>query len=79
MPQARRYQMSAKLQRVWLTLARVRVVGENPIRLKVGSEPLVQCFVPETVLEVALSRPDRLLQKEDMRRVDILSCGSFQR
>ena len=70
--------MSTKLRRVWLILARVRVVGENPIGLTIGSEALVQCFVPETVIEVALSQIDKLLQTEGMRRVDVLSCSSFE-
>ena len=71
--------MSNNLQRVWLILAKVRVVGGNPIGLKVGSEPLVQCFVPETAIEAALLQTDRLLQTEGMRRVDVLSCSSFKR
>jgi hypothetical protein len=69
--------MSKKLQRVWLILAKVRVVGENPAGLTLGSEALVQCFVPETAVEVALSETDRLLQREGMRRVDVLTCRSF--
>ena len=70
--------MSAELPRVWLILAKVRVIGENPIGLTVGSEALIQCFVPETVLEIALVDCDRLLQKEGMRRTDVLSCSSFE-
>ncbi|MCC6822296.1 MAG: hypothetical protein V9H26_10250 [Verrucomicrobiota bacterium] len=71
--------MSATLQRVWLILTKVRVVAENPIGLTLGSEPLVQCFIPETAIEVALSQTDRLLQSEGMRRVDVMSCSSFDR
>ena len=70
--------MSAELQRVWLILAKIRVIGENPIGLTVGSEALIQCFVPETMLEMALADCDRLLQKEGKRRTDVLSCSSFE-
>ena len=70
--------MSSKLQRVWLILTKVRVVGENPIGLTLGSKPLVQCFVPETAIEVALSQIEKLLQAEGMRRVDVLTCSSFE-
>src|SRR5262245_40670463 len=70
--------MSIKLQRVWLILVRVRVVGENPIGLTLGSEPLVQCFIPGAAIEVALSGTDKLLQTEGMRRVDVLTCSSFE-
>ena len=67
----------AKLQRVWLILAKVHVLGRNPADLRVGSEALVQCFIPEIILEVALRECDRLLQCEGMRRLDVLSCASF--
>jgi hypothetical protein len=66
-----------KLQRVWLILAKVHVLGSNRADLRVGSEALVQCFVPEIILEVALRECDRLLQREGMRRLDVLSCASF--
>jgi hypothetical protein len=66
-----------KLQRVWLILAKVHVLGRNRADLRVGSEALVQCFIPEIILEVALRECDRLLQGQGMRRVDVLSCASF--
>ncbi len=68
---------SDRLQRVWLILAKVQIVGENPAGLKVGGEALVQCFVPQTVLEAALTETDRLLCREGMRRIDVLKCVSF--
>ena len=68
---------SDRVQRVWLILAKVRILGENPGGLKVGGEALVQCFLPETILEVALSETDRLLRREGMRRTDVLKCVSF--
>lgn len=71
--------MSSKLQRVWLILVKVTVVGaDNPIRLTVGSEALVQCFAPETVLEIALVDCDRVLNREGLRRTDVLKCVSFE-
>ena len=69
---------SSNLQRVWLILVKVTVVGENPNRLTVGSEALVQCFVPETVLEIALGECDRVLQRQGLRRTDVLKCVSFE-
>jgi hypothetical protein len=66
-----------KLQRVWLILAKVHVLGRNRADLRAGSEALVQCFIPEIILEVALRECDRLLQREGMRRMDVLSCASF--
>jgi hypothetical protein len=66
------------IQRVWLILAEVRVESEgNPVNLTVGSEALVQCFIPEHTLELALAATDRLLQSEGMRRIDVRSCRSF--
>jgi hypothetical protein len=71
--------MSSDIQRVWLILAKVTVVGgDNPIGLTVGSEALVQCFAPETVLEIALVDCDRVLQREGLRRTDVLKCVSFE-
>jgi hypothetical protein len=52
-------------------------LGDNPAGLRVGGEALVQCFVPDTILEVALSETDRLLRREGMRRTDVLKCVSF--
>jgi hypothetical protein len=69
--------VSTNIQRVWLILARVDAVGENPVGLTIGSEALVQCFVPETVLEIALVDCDRVLQKSGLRRTDVLKCVSF--
>ncbi|SRR5258705_9740997 len=69
--------MSATQQRVWLILAKVQALGPNPARLTLGSEALVQCFVPETILEVALKETDTLLKAEGMRRLDVLKCVSF--
>lgn len=66
-----------RLQRVWLILANVHVLGKNRADLPIGSEALVQCFVPEIILEIALQECDRLLQREGMRRIDVLSCASF--
>jgi len=70
--------MSNDLQRVWLILAKIKVVGDNPVSLSVGSEALVQCFVPVTVLETALVACDELLQREGMVRLDVLKCVSFE-
>lgn len=69
---------SGNLQRVWLILVKVTVVGDNPIRLTVGSEALVQCFVPQTVLEIALGECDRVLQRQGLSRTDVLKCVSFE-
>jgi hypothetical protein len=66
-----------KLQRVWLILAKVHVLGKNPASLPVGAQALVQCFVPQIVLEIALRECDELLHRQGMRRVDVLSCASF--
>jgi hypothetical protein len=67
-------------QRVWLVLTKVRVVHEeNPFNLTIGSEALVQCFIPEVMIEVALAATDRLLESEGMRRMDVLTCTSFDR
>jgi len=38
---------NSNVQRVWLILVKVTVVTDNPTHLTVGSEALVQCFVPE--------------------------------
>jgi hypothetical protein len=70
--------MSGGVQRVWLILAKVTVVGVNPADLTTGSEALVQCFVPQTVLETALIDCDQVLQREGMRRTDVLKCVSFE-
>jgi hypothetical protein len=71
--------MSSKLQRVWLILVKVTVVGaDSPIGLAVASEALVQCFVPETVLEIALVDCDRVLNGEGLRRIDVLKSVSFE-
>ena len=69
---------NSNLQRVWLILAKVTVVADNPIRLTAGSEALVQCFVPETVLEIALADCDRVLERQGLRRTDVLKCVSFE-
>jgi hypothetical protein len=66
-----------KLQRVWLILAKVHVLGPNPAGLPVGFQALVQCFVPQIILEIALRDCDQLLHGQGMRRVDVLSCASF--
>ena len=58
--------MSDELQRVWLILAKFRALGDNPIGLTVGSEALVQCFVPETIIEVALKE----LPNQDLASAD---------
>jgi hypothetical protein len=63
---------------VWLILAKVTVVGDNPANLTAGSEALVQCFVPLTALEAALLACDWVLQREGMRRLDVLKCVSFE-
>ena len=68
----------SNLQRVWLILAKVTVVADNNIRLAAGSDALVQCFVPETVLEIALADCDRLLERRGLRRTDVLKCISFE-
>lgn len=69
---------NSNLQRVWLILVKVTVVADNPIRLTPGSEALVQCFVPETVLEIALADCDRVLERQGLRRTDVLKCVSFE-
>lgn len=69
--------MTSESERVWLILAKVHVLGENRAGLPIGSEALVQCFIPEIILEVALRECDRLLAREGMRRLDVLSCASF--
>lgn len=69
---------NSNLQRVWLILVKVSVVADNPIRLPAGSEALVQCFVPETVLEIALADCDRVLERQGLRRTDVLKCVSFE-
>ena len=66
---------NTNLQRVWLILVKVTVVADNPIRLTTGSEALVQCFVPETVLEIALAD---VLERQGLRRTDVLKCVSFE-
>jgi hypothetical protein len=69
--------MNTKLQRVWLVLAEVQVVDENPAGLSVGSGAVVQCFIPETEIEVALIRTDQLLLDEGMRLVGVRSRSHF--
>jgi len=69
---------NSNLQRVWLVLVKVTVVTDNPTRLTVGSEALVQCFVPETVLEIALADCERVLERQGLRRTDVLKCVSFE-
>src|SRR5262245_13333948 len=69
--------MTSEFQRVWLILAKVHVLGRNRAGLHPGAEVLVQCFVPQIILEVALRECDELLVREGMRRVDVLSCSSF--
>ena len=66
------------LQRVWLILVKVSVIADNPTRLPAGSEALVQCFVPETVLEIALADCERVLERQGLRRTDVLKCVSFE-
>lgn len=70
--------MDNDIQRVWLILAKIKVVSDNPAGLKVDSEALVQCFVPITFLESALVECDELLQREGMVRLDVLKCISFE-
>ena len=71
--------MTPNVQRVWLILVKVTVVtDDNPTRLTAGSEALVQCFVPETVLETALTDSDRVLERQGLRRTDVLKCVSFE-
>jgi len=70
--------MSNEVQRVWLIVAECRVLGENPIGLTVGSEALVQCFVPQTIIEVALREVDEALKKEGMMRTDVMKCVQFE-
>ncbi len=63
---------------MWLILAKVTVVGVNPAGLTDGSEALVQCFVPHTALETALVECNQVLEREGMRRIDVLKCVSFE-
>ena len=69
--------MKNKEPDVWLILARVEVVGDNSSHLSIGSSALIQCFIPETVIESALARTSALLSAEGMRRTDVLSCTRF--
>jgi hypothetical protein len=65
-------------QRVWLVLAEVRVESEdNPANFTIDSEALVQCFLLEPTIELALAATDRLLEAEGMRRIDVRSCRLF--
>ena len=76
---SRGIEMNSYVQRVWLILAKVTVVrDDNPMGLTVGSEALVQCFAPRTALESALGDCDRVLQREGLRRIDVLKCVSFE-
>ncbi len=68
--------MSASL-RVWLVLAKVKAVDANSAGLRVGSEALVQIFVPEHAVEIALKRSEEILPREGLRRLDVLSATSF--
>ena len=70
--------MSTGVQRVWLILAKVTVVGVNSSGLTEGSEALVQCFVPQTALETALVDCNQVLQRDGMLRTDVLKCVSFE-
>jgi len=71
--------VTPNVQRVWLILVKVTVVtDDNPTRLTAGSEALVQCFVPETVLEIALADCERVLERQGLRRTDVLKCVSFE-
>ena len=70
--------MSDSVQRVWLILVKVKIVDENPANLRIGSEAVVQCFVPVTPLETALAACDGLLQREGLLRLDIFKCLSFE-
>jgi hypothetical protein len=71
--------MNSYIERVWLILAKVTVVRQdNAVGLTVGSEALVQCFAPQTVLESALADCDRVLQREGLHRIDVLKCVSFE-
>ena len=54
------------------------MVADNTINLTTGSEALVQCFVPETVLEIALADCDRVLERQGLRRTDVIKCVSFE-
>lgn len=69
--------MSAQLQRVWLILTQVRVVGDNPVGYTLGSKAYVQCFVPEADIEPALLEVSRLVGSEGMERIDVIKCVSF--
>ncbi len=69
--------MSEQHQRVWLILAEVRVVADNPVGYTVGSKAFVQCFVPQTSIETALLQIAPLLASEGLERIDVLKCVSF--
>jgi hypothetical protein len=70
--------MSDSVQRVWLILVKIKVVDENPVNLRIGSEAVVQCFVPVNALETALTACDELLQREGLERLDVFKCLSFE-
>lgn len=71
--------MSTQLQRVWLILTEVRVVGDNPVGYTVGSKAFVQCFLPEMSIEPALLEMSRLIASEGMERLTSLGfrIGSY--
>lgn len=62
---------------VWLILAKVEVIAKNPSNLTSGSQALIQCFVPEADVEVAIASADHLLAREGMRRIGMLSQTRF--
>jgi hypothetical protein len=70
--------MNNDSQRVWLILAQLTVVGENPIGLTIGSEAIVQCFVPEIMIEIALKETDKALKENGMIRTDVLKCVRYE-
>jgi hypothetical protein len=66
------------MERVWLILAQIKVMGENPPCLEIGSEAVIQCFIPTRAVEAALLECDKLLKREGMFRTDVLRCISFR-
>ena len=69
--------MGEKLNRVWLLLVKVRAIGENSAALSVGSEALVQVFVPANAIEFALKEAEAIVSREGFRQEDVLSAKSF--
>ena len=66
-------------RRVWLILAEVCALDENnSAGLTVGSEALVQCFVPTMKVTDALLDCERLLTEEGFRQLSVMKAVAFE-